>query len=250
MILFPCFPSREVISEAVTIFTSWTGEEVQEGECLYRATPSAAEDLAVLRVINFDSPDLNEEPFPIEIAFERRKSETCQCGNGAVYAGVQLAMVLSKGLSARGVLWGGKPFFITRDYIATFDRDDLRWHLRYGVFSFPTIISLPGIIEAPARPREYYLLRSQGIPDEMMPDSLKDRYLTINDPRFPRVLAGILLQAFFYFQIGDPFCPDPLCSLYHAHWQEELLRSQRNEPYIVCLRHQQVLEKEERWLRG
>ncbi|OGP80538.1 MAG: hypothetical protein A2Z08_02025 [Deltaproteobacteria bacterium RBG_16_54_11] len=264
MMLFPCLwprrwlfsqkghlrPSQEVIREAVSIFTSWTGEEMREGECLYRATPGAAEDLAGLRVINLDSPALNENPFPIEIAFERRRREDCQCGKGAVYAGIHLAALLSKGLSARRVLWGDKPLFITRDYIATFDRDDLRWHLRYGVFSFPVLISLPGIIEAPARPREYYLLRSQGIPDAMMPDSLRDRYLTVNDPRLPRVLAGILLQAFFYYQSGDPFCPDPFCSLYHAHWQEELLRSQRDEPYIVCLRHRQALEKEERWLRG
>jgi hypothetical protein len=249
MILFPCPPSREVIKEAVTLFSSWTGEEIQERDCLYREIPCAAEDLAGLRVINFDSPDLNETPFPIEIAFERRKREGCQCGKGTVYAGIHLAMVLKRGLSARGVLWEEKPLCITPDYIATFDKDDLRWHLRYGVFSFPAIISLPGIIEAPARPREYYLLRTQGVPDEMMPDSLKDRYLTISDPRLPRVLAGILLQVYFYYQGGDPFCRDPLCSLYDAHWQEELLCSQRDEPYIVCSAHQQALEKEETWLR-
>ena len=249
MILFLCSPSREVIKEAVTLFSSWTGEEIQERDCLYRATPSAAEDLAGLRVINFDSPDLNENPFPTEIAFERRKSETCRCGNGAVYAGVQLAMVLRKRLLANGVLWKERPVFITRDYISSFGRDDLRWHLRYGVFSFPTIVSLPGLIEAPARPREYYLLRTQGVPDEKMPTSLKDRYLTISDPRLSRILAGILLQVHFYYQGGDPFCRDPLCSLYDAHWQEELICSQRDEPYIVCPAHQQVLEKEETWLR-
>jgi hypothetical protein len=249
MILFPCLPSEEVIREAVRLVTSWTGEEIREGECLYRTSPGIAENLASLRVINPDSVDLNENPFPPEIASERRTREGCQCGNGPVYAGIHLAALLGRGLADRGVLWGDRPLFITRDYIATFDKDDLRWHLRYAVFSFPVVISLPGIIEAPARPRQYYLLRGQGILDEMMPESLKDRYLTINDPRLPRVLAGILLQAFFYYQSGDPFCSDPFCSLYNAHWQEELLRSQRDEPYIVCLRHQQTLEREERWLR-
>lgn len=242
MIIFPCSPFLEVIREAGNIFAGWIGEEVQEEECLYRTIPSVTEDLAGLRVINFDSPDHNEEPFPIEIDFERSKIETCQCGKGAVYAGVQLAILLEKGLLERGVIWREKPIFITLDYIATFDKDDLRWHLRYGVFSFPSIISLPGIIEAPARPREYYVLLAQGVPAEMMPDRLKERYLTLNDPRLPRVLAGILLQAFFYYQSGDPFCPDPLCSLYRARWQEELLRSQDDEPYIVCPVHQQVME--------
>jgi hypothetical protein len=249
MILSPCVPSREAIKEAINIFTSWTGEEIREGECLYRALPDTVNDLVSLRVINPDSSDLNENPLPPEIAFERRTREGCQCGSGPVYAGFHLAALLGRGLADREVLWVDRPIFITRDYIATFDKDDLRWHLRYGVFSFPTIISLPGIIEAPARPREYYLLKAQGVPDEMMPESLKDRYLTSNDQRLPRVLAGILLQAFFYYQSGDPFCPDPFCSLYHAHWQEELLSSQRDEPYIVCPGHQQALEKEERWLR-
>ena len=242
MMLFPCLPSQEVIREAVRLVISWTGEEIREGECLYQATPSATEDLAGLRVINPDSPDLNANPFPLEIAFERRTREDCQCGKGVVYAGVHLAALLSRGLPERGMLWGDRPLFITRDYIATFDKDALRWHLRYAVFSFPVIISLPGIIEAPARPRAYYLLRGQGIPDEMMPDSLKDRYLAANDSRLPRVLAGILLQAFFYYQTGDPFCTDPLCSLYNAHWQEELIQAQITNKTDLCPRHYKVLQ--------
>lgn len=67
--------------------------------------------------------------------FERRKIEDCRCGRGVVYAGVQLTILLRKELAARGVLWRAIPVFFTRDYIATFDRNDLRWHLRYGVFS-------------------------------------------------------------------------------------------------------------------
>ena len=248
MIIFPCSPSREVIREAVEIFTSWTGEALQEGDCLYRANPCSAEDLAALRVINFNKPDLNDNPLPTEIEFEKSKMEGCQCGKGVVYSGVQIALLLKKGLSVMGVQWGEKPIFFTQDYIATFDNNDLRWHLRYGVFSFPSIISLPGIIEAPARPREYYLLRNHGVPDQMIPDSLRERYLTTGDARIPRILAGILLQVFFFYQNGDPFCRDPFCSLYHAHWQEELLRSQENEPYVLCPLHQNAIHgRSGRW---
>ncbi len=242
MILYPCPTSHQVIREALRIFSSWTREEVREGTCLYQVINPSPAGLARLRVVSFDRPTLNEDPSSIEINFEREKIADCKCGRGVVYAGVQLASLLRKGLLARGVPWGEGPVFITSDYIATFDRDDLRWHLRYGVFSFPAIISLPGIIEAPARPREYYLLRSQGVPEEMMPDSLKERYLATSDSRLSRVLAGVLLQAFFWYKTGDPFCQDPFCSLYNAHWQEELLRSQRDEPYILCHLHQHILE--------
>lgn len=249
MILYPCSPSFEVIKEAVRVFSSWTGEEVREQDCLYRVIHLPEEELARLRVTNFDRPALNEEASAIEIDFERRKIEDCKCGKGVVYAGVELTFLLGKGLLGRGVLWRQMPIFVTRDYIATFDKNDLRWHLRYAVFSLPVIISLPGVIEAPARPRQYYLLRAQGVPDEMMPDSLRERYLITSDPRVSRVLAGIFLQGFFYYQIGDPFCQDPSCALYNAHWQEELLRSQRDEPYILCPEHQHLLEREERWVR-
>ena len=231
------------------MFASWTREEVREADCLYQAVRPSPAELARLRVTSFDRPSLNKEPSPIEIDFEGRKIEDCRCGKGVVYAGVELAFLLRKALLAKGAGWEEMPVFITGDYLATFGADDLRWHLRYAVFSFPVIISLPGVVEAPARPREYYLLRAQGLPDEMMPDSLKERYLTTNDPRFCRVLAGVLLQASFYYETGDPFCKDPFCSLFPAHWQEELLRSQTDEPYIVCPTHQLVLEREERWTR-
>ena len=100
MILYPCAPSKDIIHEAVRLFLSWTGEEVHEMDCLYPAIPMSEKDLASLRVINFESPELNEEPFPVEIDFERRKIEECGCGKGVVYAGIQLATLLGNGLLA------------------------------------------------------------------------------------------------------------------------------------------------------
>ena len=45
----------------------------------------------------------------------------------------------------------------TNKLTATFDNDDFRYHARALISSNPTIISTAGIIEAPAKPKQYYL---------------------------------------------------------------------------------------------
>jgi hypothetical protein len=51
------------------------------------------------------------------------------------------------------------------------------------------------------------------------------------------VLKGYVLQAVFYQATGEAFCDDPDCRLFNAHWQEEVLRAQRDVPYDLCPRH-------------
>jgi len=58
--------------------------------------------------------------------------------------------------------------------------------------------------------------------------------IDLKDRRLPRVLAGILLQTWFFYETGYPFCSDPHCSLFNAHWQDDLLTAQKDTPYILC----------------
>jgi len=48
---------------------------------------------------------------------------------------------------------------ITKRLFATFDVVGKHIHLRSSLYSYPSIISLSGIVEAPAKPREYYLAK-------------------------------------------------------------------------------------------
>ena len=129
--------------------------------------------------------------------------------------------------------------------ISTFSEDDLRYHARTFVAGSPSIISTTGIVEAPAKPKEWYIKQMQQslyIYDMDNDDNQIDKtsaaatalsssnvkkYLDYGDYRINFAAVGYALQVLFFFITnGDPFCNNIHCRLYNAHWQEELLQSQ------------------------
>jgi hypothetical protein len=103
-------------------------------------------------------------------------------------------------------------------------------------------------VEAPAKPREFYLAREQframGL-DAISPvlaSELRDRCLLPNDERLTEVAKGYALQAVFYALFGEAFCDDKDCRLYNAHWQEEMLHAQLDGAYDLCPRHETMLQ--------
>jgi hypothetical protein len=126
---------------------------------------------------------------------------------------------------------------------ATWDADDLRYHARISVLGFPSLISVRGIVEAPAKPREFYELKRAGMGEREL-QRLGDRFLTSEDPRLTEVAKGLVLQAVFHQIVGEPFCTDPSCRFFNAHWQEELIKAQLGKPEF-CSRHEQLLRRRE-----
>ncbi|MEM4293639.1 MAG: hypothetical protein QXJ27_05685 [Thermoplasmata archaeon] len=125
--------------------------------------------------------------------------------------------------------------------IATHSGD--RYHARMVYCSIPSIISTLGMIQAPARPKEYYAARNANpyIPEEVLLEQFKDRVLTYDDPRLTEVAKGLALQTVLWINGFEPFCNNPTCRLYNAHWQEELITSQI--PGKICRNHQKTLQK-------
>lgn len=128
--------------------------------------------------------------------------------------------------------------------LGTYDYDDLRYHGRALVAANPGIVSLPGIIYAPARPRDYCLdmmtaARYGNVSD--VESRHAGRFLIPLDPRIQDAVKGYVLQALFYYETGEAFCADTKCRLYNAHWQEELIESQSTSPQF-CRRHQSILD--------
>lgn len=117
--------------------------------------------------------------------------------------------------------------------IATYEESDKRLHLRAAIFGCPSVISTSGIVEAPAKPREYYLakqkyglLKAWELKEKEVKQKFKDRFIDYHDPRLTEVLKGYLAQAIFFELTGNPFCENKSCRLFNAHWQEDLLRAQ------------------------
>ncbi len=116
-------------------------------------------------------------------------------------------------------------------------------HIRTALFGYPCIVSTSGLVEGPAKPREFYVARRLLGEEGALVSAEGGKFLSYDDPRLPRVLKGYLLQCLFYHLIGDPFCEDKGCSLYNAHWQEELIYAQIESPYELCPFHSSLLEQ-------
>ncbi len=105
---------------------------------------------------------------------------------------------------------------------------------------------MTGIVEAPAKPREFYLKQRLGIERTILKKEFAGRFIDHNDLRLTEIIKGYLLQAIFH-QMGEKiFCHDKNCRLHNAHWQEELIQSQLDSPSEFCPAHRRILRE----LRG
>ncbi|MFQ6129785.1 MAG: DUF6775 family putative metallopeptidase, partial [Candidatus Hadarchaeaceae archaeon] len=109
-----------------------------------------------------------------------------------------------------------------------------------------------GIVEAPARPKEFYVLKQRyaalGGTDaqlEELKEKFRERFIDYDDERLTEVMKGYVMQAVFYHLKLDPFCVDKRCRLWNAHWQEEMLEAQLSQPEF-CEQHERELAQ----LRG
>lgn len=140
------------------------------------------------------------------------------------------------------VQYGSDAFHIifTNLLVCTYDDSDSRYHARSIISANPSIISIPGIIEAPAKSREYYVDLMTGNTDLSKHDG---QFLTYDDhTRLEQVIQGYCMQCIFYYESGEAFCMDKDCRLYNAHWQADLLHSQI-ESGKLCDHHGAILHQ-------
>ena len=133
----------------------------------------------------------------------------------------------------------------TNKLICTYDIIDNRYHGRAIICSNPAIISTTGMIEAPARPKEYYFeamkYKVQGLSLDDVKKNYDQKFLNYHDKRLAKIAEGYLLQAVFYYMTGDAFCDSLDCRLNNAHWQKDLLYSQLKIGKL-CDKHQALLD--------
>jgi len=210
--------------------------------------------LSSFRVNNIKNPFRPHESTEDEIGFERKLCLDSSLMNSTVkvedakdisqvfmYDGFELQKILRH--LNDGV--NGLHIIITNRLTCTFDERDGRYHARAVICANPAIISTSGMIEAPAKPREYYFeamaLKAQGQNIDSVKERYKDKFLDYNDKRLTKVVEGYILQVIFYNITGEAFCEDIECRLNNAHWQKDLLFSQI-EISKLCKKHSEILE--------
>lgn len=200
---------------------------------------SLAKKLAQIKIIDPQKKELNAAPLPVEVEYEYKVIST-QKPSASFYDGFCLQEIFSKLILPKENNLKHLHIIFTSRLFGTFT--DSRYHIRVALFSFPTIISTTGIVEAPAKPREFYLKKQLGIDHFTLKEEFRGRFIDYDDNRLTEVLKGYLMQAFFFHLTGNPFCKDPNCRLYNAHWQEEVINAQIKSSYEFCEEHSKTLQ--------
>lgn len=180
-----------------------------------------------------------------EIEYEKRRILGKTRAFGVLYDGFHLQRVFSELISREEGRLGFVHIFFTNRLFGTWDDGDRRYHLRTSVYAFPSVISTTGLVQAPAKPRQYYLLKQRyemlGRDLLGLNDRFKGSFIDYEDTRLTEVIKGYVMQAVFYSLTGNPFCEDKGCRLYNAHWQEQLIFAQLGSEYEFCQRHSKIL---------
>lgn len=208
-----------------------------------------AQQIASCRVRNLVEPWTPIEPMYGEIAYEKRRLQGKSKAVGVLYDGFGLSAVFFQLIENSEKSPNFCHIVLTDQLFGTWDEDDRRYHARVGVFSQPSIISTTGLVEAPAKPKDFYILKQQSqilgqndLAVAKLKEEFRGRFIDYDDERLTEVMKGYAMQAVFYHLMGEPFCPEPTCRLYNAHWQEEVIHAQLGNKSEFCAKHSRILE--------
>jgi len=119
-----------------------------------------------------------------------------------------------------------------------------RYHARVLLTGEPCLLSTSGIVEAPARPREYYFAKAKFLAEGRdisgLDEIFEDRFVDYNSPKITDITCSYILQLIKYSYTGEPFCSSNKCCLYNSHWQEEVLKLQYKKE--LCMECREILK--------
>ena len=208
-----------------------------------------AERFARAKVSDPSRPHTDRKPLPGEVDYEiRRLGQPASRTFGLLYDALEMMQILGSLLPREERRLEHIHIVFTNQLFGTWEESDRRYHARVSLYGFPSLLSTTGIVEAPAKPREFYILKQQyaalGMGDATAELALhfKGRCIEHDDPRLTEVMKGYVMQAILYHLWGEPFCEEKTCRLYNAHWQEEVISAQL-EGDAFCPYHERRLEE-------
>lgn len=207
-----------------------------------------ARRIAETKVRDLSKPFEYAEPAYGEIQFELKLlEEPTKKVPGVLYDGGRMLRLFRELLPAKESAFGVHHLIFTSRLVGSFEQDG-RYHAHVDMCGYPSIISTSGIVEAPAKPRDYYVLKrrfmeaGEDVPFELLKEQFSGQFIDYDDPRMTEVMKGYALQCILYLITKEPFCDNRDCRLFDAHWQAEVIRSQlggRN----LCTWHEKVVDE-------
>jgi len=202
-----------------------------------------AKKLAGARIRDIKKKDAEISPLLMEVEHEKRLIRGESRAFGILYDGIKLSNIYRELIVAEEKTWSYCHIVFTNRLFATWDESDRRYHARVSIYSFPSLISTTGIVEAPAKPRDFYLKLQMGFDINFLKKEYKGQFIDYDDERMTEVMKGYVMQALFFHTTGEAFCDDVNCRLFNAHWQEEVIHAQLKSKYEFCPKHRKTLEE-------
>ena len=203
------------------------------------------ENIASSRIFNLKKTFQKHIPSIEEISIELENKDMSNKEEMILYDGIELSNIITELIPNEEKNQDILNIIFTNKLTCTFDENDFRYHARALVGSNPIIISTTGTIEAPAKPKQYYLDLMTNFSKEEIGEikkKYKGQFLEYGDSRMSDIIEGYVLQAIFYYETGDAFCDNNQCRLFNSHWQKDLFISQVDNKKM-CKKHEEILIK-------
>ena len=203
------------------------------------------EKIASVRIFDLKKPFQRHVPTLKEIEIEKENKDNSEQEEMFLYDGFKIQEIISEVIPKNEIKLDTLHVFFTNKLTCTYDENDFRYHARALISSNPTIISTSGIVEAPAKPKQFYFELMSDFSNERINEikkKYKGEFLEYHDPGSSEVIEGYLLQAIMYQETGEIFCEQNDCRLFNAHWQKDLLYTQL-ENKKFCQKHLEIIKK-------
>jgi len=201
--------------------------------------------IAGCRIFDLKKPFKKYHPSAEDIQLEKENKDMSEKEEVILYDGFEFHRVITELIPINENNINTLNIIFTNKLTCTFDENDFRYHARAIIGSNPAIISTTGIIEAPAKPKQYYLDLMTNFSEnkvEEIKKKYKGEFLEYHDSRISEITEGYLLQAIMYYETGEAFCKYKDCRLFNAHWQKDLFFSQL-ENKRFCKKHKEILDE-------
>ena len=203
------------------------------------------EKIANTRIFNLKKQFKKYVPTIDDIQIEKENKDRTEKESTILYDGFELQNTVTEFIPINENTDDTLHVVFTNKLTCTFDEGDFRYHARALIGSNPAIISITGIIEAPAKPKQYYLDLMTSFSKESIEEvkkKFKGKFLEYHDSRLHEIVVGYLLQSIIYYETGESFCGNKECRLFNAHWQKELFYTQiENKKF--CKRHLEIINR-------
>jgi len=194
------------------------------------------EKIASTRIFDLKKQFEKHNPSAKDIEIEKENKDMSAREEMILYDGFEFQNIISEFIPKNEDEKDILHIIFTNKLTCTFGENDFRYHARAIIGANPAIISTTGMIEAPAKPKQYYLDLMTNFSEnrvEEIKKKYKGEFLEYHDSRISEITEGYLLQAIIYYETGEAFCEHKDCRLFNAHWQRDL--------FFLTIRNQKIL---------